>query len=79
MRRSGQPRGWLVGQRLRKVHVHTVEDTTIEGVLAEDAADGVVLRAAAFHEGANHPVQMQGEVFIPRQQIAFIQVTGGGE
>ena len=60
------------------MHVHTTEDATIEGVLAVSAEDGLVLRAARFHQGSDPAISMQGEVFIPRSKVSFIQVTGGG-
>lgn len=64
--------GWLHSRRRRGVVVHTIEGAhTFSGVLAKSASDGLVLiDATLVDEGG----KLQGDVFIPREQVRFIQV-----
>ncbi len=68
-------RSWLRTRLRRNVYVHTTQSTTIRGVLQTVGGDGVVLSAAVFLESAD-PVPMAGDVFIPKANVAFIQIEG---
>ncbi len=65
---------WLRQLTLQKIHVTTLEEQTFEGLLATEAPDGVVLTAATLHTPEG-PVPMAGAVFLPREQIAFVQIV----
>lgn len=65
-------RRWLRRQFRRKVLVHTRDNQTLEGVLEADAPDGLVLRAARFLEGDGQ-VPLAGEIFVPRENVAWLQ------
>lgn len=68
-------RGWLKQQLATDVVVHTVDNSTLRGLLEDTARDGIVLRAARFLDGGNGDgVHLAGELFVPRDKIAFIQV-----
>lgn len=74
--RSGTPRSWLDSVLRHRIHVHTKDDHTIEGVLECTTPDGLVLRAPVLHSSdAERGVPMAGEVFVPRDRISFIQDT----
>ena len=80
MRRSGEdriPTGWLERVTLRRIHVHTRDDQTIEGTLTVVAADGLVLTAAILHQSDNPSIPMAGDVFVPSGRIAFVQDVPG--
>jgi hypothetical protein len=68
------------GLRARREHslvVHTVNGSSIRGVLIGDYADVVVLAAASLLRGTETPAPIAGEVIILREQIDFAQdVTG---
>ena len=68
-------RGWLRRQLAASVVVHTTTDQSIAGVLEETARDGVILRAARFLDSPDAEVPLAGETFIPREKIAFVQVS----
>jgi hypothetical protein len=70
--------GWLLRRRRRSVTVHTRDEQTIEGILAMSAPDGIVLRAARYLDTTS-TIPLAGEVFIPRDRVAFIQVQSRGE
>lgn len=75
-RRSGEPKSWLETVTRHRIHVHTKDEHTIEGVLEGTTPDGLVLRAALLHTaGAENPVPMAGDVWVPRERVAFIQDT----
>lgn len=65
------PRRWAPKLEKRKVIVHTT-DGSIDGVLMVTARDGLVLSAATYLD--DERPQLAGEMFIPRAQVAFIQV-----
>lgn len=68
-------RGWLRHKLAEQVTVHTTTDQTIIGYLEETSRDGLILRAARFMD-AEVAVPLAGEVFVPREKIAFVQVGG---
>lgn len=74
MRHRRHRETWLAKLVLQKIHVTTTDDQTFEGLLATEAPDGLVLSAATMHS-VDGPVPMAGAVFLPREQIAFVQVV----
>ena len=67
-------RRWLKQVLLERVVIHTTSNLSIEGLLSENAKDGVVLKTAKML--GPHPTDLAGEVFIPREQVAFAQKPG---
>lgn len=67
-------RAWLWRRRARGVVVHTTDDRSMEGLLSEVARDGVVLKGARYLDD-DKTVPMSGEIWVPRDKVAFIQVV----
>lgn len=65
---------WLGRVLKKRIVVHTQQDQSIEGVLMEQVADGLILRAANLLGSDGKKTTMAGEVFIPRENIAFAQL-----
>lgn len=65
---------WLKVVLKKRIVVHTTADQTIEGTLMESPKDGLILRAAVLRQATNAPLTMAGEVWIPREQVAFAQL-----
>lgn len=65
-------RRYLRTLRDRTVLVHT-SDQTVEGVIVQDAVDGIVIRAAKLHSDGS-VVGMAGDVLIPRDKVLLVQV-----
>jgi hypothetical protein len=68
------PVNWLEQATHRRVTVHTVKDQSIEGTLVLAADDGLLLWSAQMLSNPR-PVQLDGEVFIPRGQVLFVQTV----
>lgn len=64
---------WLKTVIEKRIIVHTKEDQSIEGSLAAVMKDGLVLRVAALLGSSGQSTAMPGEVFIPREEVAFVQ------
>lgn len=69
-------RSYLKRKHLERVLVHTRDRTTIEGLLAEVASDGLVLKNAKYLD-AEDPPPLHGETFIPHERVGFLQVKEG--
>jgi hypothetical protein len=65
---------WFRQVLKKKVVLHLKSDQSIEAVLVELTRDGVILRAAALLGGDGKRTTMAGEVFVPRENIAFAQL-----
>lgn len=65
---------WLGRVLKKRIVVHTRQDQSIEGVLMEQLEDGLILRAANLLGGDGKRTTMAGEVFIPRENVAFAQL-----
>jgi hypothetical protein len=66
---------WLSRVLKKRIVVHTRDDKSIQGVLMEQLADGVILRAALLlRDGSAPPTPMAGETWIPRENVAFAQL-----
>lgn len=70
---AAEPSGWLEGQVLRRLVVHTTDDQSIEGLVDTVAADGVILRTARLL--GKSTVALGGEVWVPRSKIVFAQAV----
>jgi small nuclear ribonucleoprotein (snRNP)-like protein len=71
-------RDWVRHAWREKVVVHTKDNRSIRGVLIEASKRELVLREAEYlQEGI--PAKLEGEVGVPRSNVAFIQkLTGTG-
>lgn len=65
---------WLEAVMTKRIIVHLRDDSTIDGSLMANTSDGIILRAAQLLTAGNSPVAMAGEVFIPRENVAFAQL-----
>ena len=64
---------WLEEKTARRLVVHTTDDRSIEGLLEFVGPDGVTLRAARLM--AKPPVDLGGEIWLPRETVAFVQTV----
>lgn len=68
---------WLNRVKTRKIIVHQRSNESIEGLLVGTWKDGITLRSASLlNSGSKPPTPMAGEVFIPRDEVALIQIDG---
>lgn len=67
-------RAWFARVLKKRVIVHTRDSQSIEGVLMEQTADGIILRAASLLRDGGNKTSMAGEVFVPRENVAFAQL-----
>lgn len=65
-------RGWVEKKRRRQLLVHTTTDQTLRGVLLEESPDGLVLAGVEYL--GEKALTMAGQVFVPREKIAMIQL-----
>lgn len=68
----GQP--WFSKVLKKKVIVHTKDSQSIEGVLMDQSADGLILRASSLLGEGGRKTSMAGETFVPRENVAFAQL-----
>lgn len=69
-----EPSGsWLARATRKRIIVHTRNDQSIEGVLMECLDDGLILRAARLLGADGKQTTIAGEVFVPRENVAFTQ------
>lgn len=64
----------LVRQR---VVVHTRDERSIRGVLLEIYRDCVVLAEPEYLQEAK-PAELKGNAVIPTENVAWLQILGGG-
>lgn len=67
--------GWLAQHLTRRIVVHTTDDLSLEGTLRLQSTDGVVLVAVRLLEDN---VELGGDVWVPRQKVAFVQEQRAG-
>lgn len=65
---------WLESVLKKRIIVHTRQDQSIEGTLMEQTADGIIMRASSLLGSDGKRTPMAGEVFIPRENVAFAQL-----
>lgn len=73
---SSRRDGWLDEVVRRRVLVHTRDGQTIDGQLIRVDRDGVVLGPAVLADG---PHDLDGEVYVARERVAWVQHPAGGE
>ena len=71
---KAEPEAWLDQVMTKRIIVHLKNDTSIDGSLMQTTSDGIILRAAQLLNIGSAPTSMAGEVFIPRENIAFAQL-----
>lgn len=76
LRNAAEPTEWLEKVMTKRILIHLKNDTTIDGSLVARMDDGIVLRAAQLLSAGAPPTAMAGEVFIPRENVAFAQLDG---
>jgi hypothetical protein len=59
----------------QRVLVSLLNDRAIAGVLLRTTGEWLVLADAQLHEASLKPQPMDGEIYIDRDRIAFIQVA----
>ena len=65
---------WMESVRARRITVHCLNGSSIDGSLTATMDDGVILRAAQLLNPDQTTTPMAGEVFIPRINVAFVQL-----
>lgn len=65
---------WIDSVVQKRLTVHLKNSLTIEGSLTSVMKDGIVLRAAKLLDDGGKATTMAGEVFIPRENVAFAQL-----
>jgi hypothetical protein len=66
---------WLKSVMTKRILVHLTSGQSIDGSLTAIMADGIVLRAAKLLADSDRAVPMAGETFIPREKVAFAQLS----
>jgi hypothetical protein len=70
-----EPVSWFGSTLKKRVIVHLRDSSSIEGALMSVTDDGVILRAGKLLAGGGKPdTPMAGEVFVPRENVAFAQL-----
>lgn len=69
--------GWIESVMTRRITIHTKDGQSIDGSLVAEMSDGVILRAPTLlpSEEGNKPILMAGEVWVPRENVAFAQLN----
>lgn len=72
----GEPVGHILRQRRRKsVLVTTKSEATFRGVLFQVDRHSMVLRNAEVVVAGENPTVVDGELILPRAEVAFLQHT----
>lgn len=66
---------WLDDLTFETVVVHTKAGTSLRGLKATVHDDGILLREACLMEETG-VVMLDGEPFIPRESVDFMQIIG---
>lgn len=69
-----EPVKWLESVLRKRIIVHTRDNQSVDGSLVSTMDDGFVLRAARLLNQGAPATTMAGEVFIPRENVAFAQL-----
>lgn len=69
-------RHWLRRRRAELVIVHTIDEKSVRGMLRDAAAEGVLLAAPELLL-ADTTVPLGGELWVPRDNVRFIQLNVG--
>lgn len=73
---QAEPAAWIERVLKKRVLVHLDTDQSIQGVLMEQAEDGLILRAAKLlsNEADVEDTMIAGETFVPQERIVFAQL-----
>ena len=71
-------RKWINQLTANMVVVHTVGEESIRGILLAVHGDCLVLTSAT-HLSEHGPRKLDGDVIVPRAQVAFMQHLPAGE
>jgi len=66
---------WWRRLPIRQRVLVNMKDRAIAGILLRQAGDWLVLADAELHEPGARPAPMDGEIYIDRPRVAFIQVA----
>jgi hypothetical protein len=67
-------RSWLKQITGRTILLHLKDADSVEGILIGEFSDGVTLRhAKMLKPGSPQATEMDGEVFVPRDQVVLAQ------
>lgn len=69
-----EPNEWIESVLRKRIIVHLKNDQSVDGSLVATMDDGIILRAAQLLNSGSAPTAMAGEVFIPRENVAFAQL-----
>lgn len=69
---------WIPRLIRREIITHLTDGQSIRGMLAGEYRDSLVLSHAAYL-GSEGSMRVDGEVVIPRDKVAWIQVLHGTE
>lgn len=64
---------WLEESTHRRIAVHTTEDETFDGILRLHNDEGLLLWNASLVEGPDDSIPLDGDVWIYREKVRFIQ------
>lgn len=73
---------WISRLVARTVVVHTTQDASIRGILVGEYRDCLVLKHSVYLGtlgGERLETPIDGEVVVPREQVAWIQTLPSGE
>lgn len=68
-----EPTAWLDSVTMRKLVIHTVDDRSIEGLLATAGPDGLLLVHAKLL--GDKPVDLGGQIWIDRSKVLMVQTV----
>lgn len=74
-RLKAAPQAWFDSIVRKRVIVHHKGSPSIDGLLVAVMADGVLLRGAKLLEDDGKQIALAGEVFVPRENIGFVQLV----
>jgi hypothetical protein len=66
-------RRWIKSKTSVRLLVHTAAGDSIEGILAIEARDGLVLVDAALRTPEGRVLELAGETFVPRDAVRLVQ------
>jgi len=52
--------------------VYTTDEQVLDGLLVTDASDGIVLIDVRVRSDGD--VDLQGEIYVPRERVRFVQL-----
>ena len=73
--------GWVLASRTRlpvrrRMMVNMLDGSAADGVLVDRRGGHLVLQQVTLHSDGQQ-VPLDGQVLVPRERVAFLQVVGG--